>query len=202
MKRAIDIFFSIFGIIILMPFLLITVIISSFAHGFPILFLDSRLGINGRPFTLIKLRSMENGISKNAEHDITRITKWGRFLRQSSIDELPVLINVIKGDMSLVGPRPLPEKYLNRFNKIQKKRLEVKPGITGLAQIKGRNYLSWEERFYYDIEYIKKQSLILDIKIIFSTIILVIKGIGVGAKDQEIMPEFMGKKNNESSNRL
>ena len=142
---------------------------------------------------------MKNGLSKNAEHDITRITKWGRFLRQSSIDELPFLINVIKGDMSLVGPRPLPEKYLNRFNKIQKKRLEIKPGITGLAQIKGRNYLSWEKRFFYDIEYIEKKSLMLDIKIIFSTVIIVIKGIGVRAKDQEIMPEFMGEKNKKSN---
>tara|TARA_B100001540_G_C15531561_1_gene517188 strand:- start:303 stop:737 length:435 start_codon:yes stop_codon:yes gene_type:complete len=135
---------------------------------------------------------MDNELSQSAEHDITRLTPWGRFLRKASIDELPVLINVIKGDMSLVGPRPLPIKYLSRFNSFQKQRMGVKPGITGLAQINGRNQLSWEDRFIYDIEYTKNKSFFLDLKIILKTLFLVISRKNIDSKYQEIMPEFMG----------
>ena len=141
---------------------------------------------------MIKFRTMDNELSQSAEHDITRLTPWGRFLRKASIDELPVLINVIKGDMSLVGPRPLPIKYLSRFNSFQKQRMGVKPGITGLAQINGRNQLSWEDRFIYDIEYTKNKSFFLDLKIILKTLFLVISRKNIDSKYQEIMPEFMG----------
>ena len=166
-------------------------------QGFPILFYQQRIGENGIPFILIKFRTMSNEKSLSAIHDISRLTKWGRFLRKTSIDELPALFNVIKGDMSLVGPRPLPLKYLNRFDDYQIKRIEVKPGITGLAQINGRNQLSWEKRFEYDVQYTNNNSFLIDLKIIFKTILLVIRGKNISAKGQEIMPEFMGSKNKE-----
>tara|TARA_B100001750_G_C15479810_1_gene584704 strand:+ start:238 stop:756 length:519 start_codon:yes stop_codon:yes gene_type:complete len=164
------------------------------SQGFPVLFFHQRLGKDGISFTMIKFRTMKNGPSLSAKHDITRLTKWGRFLRRTSIDELPVLINVLKGEMSLVGPRPLPIKYLSRFNSFQLNRLNVKPGITGLAQINGRNLLSWDEKFKYDIDYVNEHSFLLDIIIIFKTIKVLFSEKNVKAKDQEIMPEFMGSK--------
>ncbi|MDP6401060.1 MAG: sugar transferase [Candidatus Marinimicrobia bacterium] len=194
MKRFFDTLFTLVGIIILSPILLIIMVLSLLFQGYPILFFHERLGINGAPFTMVKFRTMATGQSISASHDITRLTKWGKFLRRTSIDEFPVLINVIKGDMSLVGPRPLPQKYFSRFNAFQKKRFQVKPGITGLAQIKGRNQLSWEERFEFDVQYVNDHSFFLDIKIILITILLVFKGVGVTSKEQEIMPEFMGTK--------
>ncbi|MBT6448531.1 MAG: sugar transferase, partial [Flavobacteriaceae bacterium] len=135
-----------------------------------------------------------NEKSLSAIHDISRLTNWGRFLRRTSIDELPALFHVMKGDMSLVGPRPLPLKYLNRFDDYQIKRIEVKPGITGLAQINGRNHLSWEKRFEYDVQYTNNNSFLIDLNIIIKTILLVIRGKNIHAKRQEIMPEFMGSK--------
>ena len=143
---------------------------------------------------------MDNGHSLSSKHDITRLTPWGRVLRRKSIDELPVLFNVIKGDMSLVGPRPMPTKYLPRFNKSQIKRLNVKPGITGLAQVTGRNSLSWEERFELDVKYVKQNSLIGDLIIILKTLFTVIKGKDIEASDQEIMPEFMGSNEPDNKN--
>ena len=139
---------------------------------------------------------MTFGPSLSAEHDVSRLTAWGRLLRRFSLDELPVLFNVIVGKMSLVGPRPMPEKYGPRFNAYQNRRHEVRPGITGLAQIKGRNRLSWEAKFDYDIYYVEHHNFLMDLKILFKTFLLVIKGEGVWAETQEIMPEFMGSKNN------
>ncbi|MBH11301.1 MAG: sugar transferase [Candidatus Marinimicrobia bacterium] len=191
-KIFFDKFVSSIGLIILFPIIIITALISSFFQGFPILFFHERLGKNGVPFKMVKFRTMSNSRSISAEHDITRITKWGRILRRSSIDELPVLFNVIKGDMSLVGPRPLPVKYLDRFNDFQKKRMDVKPGITGLAQVNGRNHLSWEDRFSYDAEYISKKSFFLDLRILFKTLYIVLFRKNIDSKSQEIMPEFMG----------
>ena len=182
------------GLIILSPIILIAAVISVISQGFPIFFHHERLGRDGFPFTMVKFRTMDNGHSLSAKHDITRLTPWGRVLRRTSIDELPVLFNVIKGDMSLVGPRPMPTKYLPRFNISQIKRLNVKPGITGLAQVTGRNSLSWEERFELDVKYVKQNSLIGDLMIILKTLFTVIKGKDVEARDQEIMPEFMGSK--------
>lgn len=171
--------------------------ISIIFQGFPILFHHERLGRNGQPFTMVKFRTMSNGNSLSAKHDITRLTACGRVLRRTSIDELPVLFNVIKGEMSLVGPRPMPTKYLPRFNKSQIKRLIVKPGITGLAQVTGRNSLSWEERFGLDVQYVKNNSFKGDCYIILKTLIIVLKGKDVMATNQEIMPEFMGSRNLE-----
>jgi lipopolysaccharide/colanic/teichoic acid biosynthesis glycosyltransferase len=193
MKRVFDNICSFFGLIALLPLLSLIIIMNIFFQGFPVFYLHSRLGKGGKPFKLIKFRTMLNGPSLSAKDDVKRITIWGRILRKTSIDELPVLLNVLKGEMSLVGPRPMPVKYLNRFNSSQKKRLYVLPGITGLAQVKGRNHLSWEERFNYDVDYVKNQSFILDIKILLFTIIIVFRGIGVTSKDQEIMPEFLGE---------
>lgn len=193
-KRLFDVLVSGLGLIFLFPIMAITALISILAQGPPILFYHERLGRDGHPFTMVKFRTMSNGDSLSAKHDITRLTPWGRVLRRTSIDELPVLFNVIKGDMSLVGPRPMPTKYLLRFNKSQIKRLNVKPGITGLAQVTGRNSLSWEERFELDVKYVKQNSLIGDLMIILKTLFTVIKGKNVEANDQEIMPEFMGSK--------
>ena len=191
-KNLFDFFVSFFGFLFLLPIIILCSIISILLQGFPVFFLHKRLGKNGIFFTMIKFRTMTNGVSQSAEHDIFRLTKWGRFLRKTSIDELPVLLNVMKGEMSLVGPRPLPIKYFDRFNSFQKKRMDVKPGITGLAQIKGRNQLSWKRRFKYDIDYINKKSFFLDLSIIIKTLYLVIFQKNIGGKSQEIMPEFMG----------
>ncbi|MBH10713.1 MAG: sugar transferase [Candidatus Marinimicrobia bacterium] len=197
LKTIFDIIVSILGLIILFPILIIVCLLSLFFQGLPLFFFHDRLGKDEIKFTMIKFRTMSNGESISAEHDITRLTKWGRLLRKTSIDELPVLINVIKGDMSLVGPRPLPVKYLSRFDSFQKKRMKIKPGITGLAQINGRNRLSWDERFNYDIDYIRKRTFLLDLMIIFKTIFLVTYRKNVDGRSQEIMPEFMGSKNNK-----
>ena len=192
LKRIFDFFASALGLIILSPILLICALIGFLWEGIPIIFSHGRLGKNGAPFTLIKFRTMSNGPSLSANHDITRLTTWGRFLRRTSIDEIPVLLNVIIGDMSLVGPRPMPTKYLSRFSTSQIKRLNVKPGITGLAQVTGRNNLSWEERFDLDVQYVSNHSFIQDLIIIFKTIFIVLSRKNVDAQDQEIMPEFMG----------
>ena len=137
--------------------------------------------------------------SKGSKHDELRQTILGKFLRKASLDELPVLINVLKGEMSLVGPRPLLIKYSERFNNFQNRRHEVLPGITGLAQIKGRNKISWEEKFKYDIQYIDKQNLFLDLKILIKTVSSVLFFKDTSPKDQDIMPEFMGTKENENN---
>lgn len=197
-KSGFDIFSSSLGLILLLPIMIVVGIISILYQGFPILFAHERLGKDGRPFTMIKFRTMESGKSLSAEHDIIRLTPWGRVLRRTSIDELPVLFNVIKGDMSLVGPRPMPIKYLSRFNESQILRLKVKPGITGLAQVTGRNSLSWEERFQLDVQYVKHNSFVGDLKIILKTFFIVIKGKNVDAEEQEIMPEFLGSNSAES----
>ena len=191
-KVLFDFLISFIALILLLPVLILIAIISIVLQGFPVFFLHERLGKDGIVFTMLKFRTMINGPSQSAEHDITRLTGWGRFLRRTSIDELPVLFNVIKGDMSLVGPRPLPVKYLTRFSDLQKKRMDIKPGITGLAQVNGRNHLSWEDRFSYDVEYIKKKSFFLDLGIIFKTLYIVLFRKNIDSKSQEIMPEFMG----------
>ena len=161
-------------------------------QGWPVFFYHRRLGLNCVPFTMVKFRTMAVGPSLSAKHDASRITVLGRLLRRFSLDELPVLVNVILGQMSLVGPRPLPEKYGPRFNAYQNRRHQVRPGITGLAQVKGRNQLSWEEKFKYDIHYVENHNLLMDLKILFITFMQVIRGKGVRAETQEIMPEFMG----------
>jgi len=199
-KNLFDFLVSFVGLILLSPILLITSLISLLVQGAPVLFFHERLGKNETSFVMVKFRTMTIGHSISAEHDITRLTNWGRILRKTSIDELPVLFNVLRGQMSLVGPRPLPIKYRSRFNSFQKKRMNIKPGITGLAQIHGRNHLSWDDRFKYDVEYIQKQSFFFDLVIIFKTLLLVLSGKNVSGEKQEIMPEFLGENNNKIEN--
>ena len=199
MKRIFDFTASLIGLIVLLPFILI---LSSFIlifNGWPVFFIQPRLGKNKIPFNMIKFRTMRKGNSNSSEDDVIRQTRFGKILRKTSLDELPVLINVLKKDMSLVGPRPLLVKYKNRFTNFQDRRHNVMQGITGLAQIKGRNEISWEKKFEYDIQYIEQRSFLLDLRIIFLTIFSVVLLKGTSPSDQEIMPEFMGKEKNEHS---
>jgi sugar transferase EpsL len=202
-KRLFDIIFSMAALITCSPLLLLISFLILIIDGKPILFKQSRSGLNQHPFKFYKFRTMKN---KKSEHgsilqDSDRITHLGRLLRKTSLDELPTFINVLKGEMSVVGPRPLLERYLTRYDDFQIRRLKVKPGITGLAQIRGRNNLSWEEKFFFDVNYIDNQNLFLDIKIIIITIISVFTRKGISPNTQEIMPEFTGSDINESFNK-
>jgi len=194
-KRLIDIFGSLLVLAILIPlFLIISVLIKLNSKG-PIFFKQSRPGKNGKIFFPYKFRTMkelrdENG---NLLSDEKRLTKFGGFLRKFSLDELPELWNVLRGDMSLVGPRPLLVEYLDRYTPEQARRHEVKPGITGWAQVNGRNAITWEEKFKYDVWYVDNWSLWLDFKIIFITIVKVLKGEGISQPGHATMEEFKGK---------
>ena len=187
-KRLFDIVFSSIILIVSTPVLIIISLLILFVDGRPILFLQKRSGKNQIPFTFLKFRTMKN--NQNME-ELDRITPIGNFLRKTSLDEFPSFFNVLVGHMSVVGPRPLLERYLPRYNKYQIRRLEVKPGITGLAQINGRNNLLWNEKFTFDVEYVDDHSLILDLKIISSTIKQVLVARGVKTENQGIMPEFL-----------
>lgn len=199
MKRSFDIIISLIGLIIFTPLLLLISIAILVFDGFPIIFVQPRLGKNKKEFNIIKFRTMKIGDSKSSEEDEVRQTLLGKLLRKTSLDELPVLINVLKGEMSLVGPRPLLIKYSERFNSFQNRRHEVLPGITGLAQIKGRNQISWEEKFNYDVQYIDEHNFLLDIKILFRTVGSVLFFKGTSPEGQDIMSEFMGSKENENN---
>ena len=199
MKRLFDIIISLIALTVFTPLLFLISIAILVFDGLPIIFVQSRLGKDKEEFNIVKFRTMNVGESKSSENDEMRQTILGKFLRKSSLDELPVLINVLKGEMSLVGPRPLLIKYSNRFNSFQNRRHEVLPGITGLAQIKGRNQISWEEKFIYDIQYIDEHNFLLDIKILFKTMKHVLLFKGTSPKGQDIMSEFMGSKDNENN---
>ncbi len=199
MKKSFDLILSLSSFIIFLPIIIIISISILLIDGYPILFIQPRLGKNKKHFNIIKFRTMKVGVSKSSCNDEKRQTILGKFLRKSSLDELPVLVNVIKGDMSMVGPRPLLVKYSNRFNSSQDRRHNILPGITGLAQIKGRNQISWEEKFNYDIEYVNQQNLLLDIKILIKTVGSVLFLRDTSPKNQDIMPEFMGSKKNDNN---
>ena len=192
MKRFFDLIFSVIGLVILSPLFLLIIITIYLVMGRPIFFIQERPGYLGKPFKLLKFRTMLEIDSKeiNVSDESKRIRPLGKFLRRTSLDELPELINVIKGSMSLVGPRPLLMEYLPYYTTRQSKRHNVLPGITGYAQIKGRNALSWEEKFELDLWYINNMSLYLDIKILFETIAVVLSGKGVSAKNHITMPRF------------
>ena len=194
LKRIFDIFFSIIGLVILLPVLLIISILIRVKIGSPVFFSQRRPGKNERIFKMYKFRSMTNEKDKNGNllPDEKRLTKFGNFLRKSSIDELPELFNVLKGDMSIVGPRPLLVEYLPLYNKEQKKRHNMKPGITGWAQVNGRNAISWKEKFSYDVWYVENWSLKLDLKIILMTFKKVFKKEGISQKGQATMEKFTG----------
>ena len=195
MKRIIDILISSILLFFSLPLLLFICIINLILNKGKILFLQNRTGYNGTVFKIIKFKTMNDKTNSEREllSDGERLTVFGRFLRFSSLDELPTLWNVLVGQMSLVGPRPLLVKYLDRYNDNQLRRLEVKPGLTGWAQINGRNSISWEEKFQYDVWYVDNQSLKLDLIIIFKTIGQVIRGKGISHKNHPTMEEFMGR---------
>ena len=197
MKRLIDIVLSMIGIVFFSPIILVISFLILVFNGWPIFFIQSRLGKDLIPFNIIKFRTMKKGYSMSSENDAFRQTGLGKVLRKTSIDELPVLLNVLKGDMSLVGPRPLLLKYKDRFSKHQNRRHEILPGITGLAQIKGRNEISWVKKFEYDIQYVDSHSITMDIKILIQTVFSVFALKGITPESQQIMPEFMGTEENE-----
>jgi len=193
-KRAIDIFGSAFGLILLSPLLLVTALLIRITIGKPILFKQVRPGLSERPFIIYKYRTMTN--KKTADGsllpDKERLPKLGVILRKSSIDELPELWNVLKGDMSLVGPRPLLMQYLMLYNERQRRRHEVRPGITGWAQVNGRNTASWEQKFENDLWYIDNQSFWLDVRILVRTIVKVFIREGISAPGEATMTTFDG----------
>ncbi len=193
MKRLFDIILSSILLISLLPILIIISILIFLLNGYPIIFSQSRPGLNNGLFKIYKFRTMINIRNNSIYSETKRITTFGKFLRNYSIDELPELFNVLKGDMSFVGPRPLLPEYLNLYNKNQIKRHSVKPGITGWAQINGRNSLSWSEKFEYDIWYVNNQTFLLDIKIIFITIIKLFKKENINNKYGKIPEKFNGK---------
>ena len=194
-KFFFDILFSIVGLFILTP-LIILISISIFLEmGRPIFYLQKRPGLNGKIFKIIKFRTMSNPINKNGEYlsEIKRISKLGSFLRRTSLDEIPELINILKGEMSFIGPRPLLVEYLPLYSVEQFKRHNVKPGLSGWAQINGRNTINWEKKFDLDLWYVRNISFILDLKIFFLTFLYILKQNKINHKDDLSMPEFKGK---------
>ena len=193
-KRAIDIVCSGLGLIVLSPILIIAAILIRKNLGSPIFFTQDRIGKDGKVFKMIKFRTMLDATDKygNQLPDEERLTSFGKFLRSTSIDELPELVNVFLGDMSLVGPRPLLVEYKDLYSTEQWRRHEVRPGITGWAQVNGRNSISWAERFKLDVEYIDNYNLILDIKILFMTVLKVIKKDGISQDGHVTMEKFNG----------
>jgi lipopolysaccharide/colanic/teichoic acid biosynthesis glycosyltransferase len=177
MKRLVDIVLALFAIVILSPILIIAALAVRISLGSPVLFTQLRVGKNDKFFSLFKFRSMNNNKDDLGDllPNIQRITPLGRFLRKSSIDELPSLFNILKGDMSLVGPRPLLPRYLEHYSEFHRQRHQVKPGLTGLAQVNGRNNITWQKRLDLDIDYVQNNSFILDIKILFLTVLKVLK---------------------------
>lgn len=174
-----------------LPIMAITALMVLVFEGRPVFFSQERSGLGGKPFRLVKFRSMRDGDGPDAE----RLTRFGRFLRASSLDELPELLHVLSGKMSLVGPRPMPVRYLHRYSETQLRRLEVRPGITGLAQINGRNMLSWDEKFRYDVQYADFHPLWLDVKILLKTVAAVFSARGIAAEGEATMTEFKGGEN-------
>lgn len=193
-KRFLDVILSLIFLSIVWPILLIVAILVKIKLGTPVLFKQERPGLNEKIFTLMKFRTMTDEKDENGNllPDEIRLTKFGKMLRSTSLDELPELINILKGDMSFVGPRPLLVQYLPLYNEKQKHRHDVRPGLTGLAQINGRNLLSWEDRFNLDYEYVHNVTFINDIKIFLKTIGLVFKRKGISAENHVTVEPFKG----------
>ncbi|WP_309381807.1 sugar transferase [Cerasicoccus frondis] len=194
MKRLFDFVFALLLLLALWPVLLVLALLVRVKLGSPVLFRQPRPGLNGKVFELIKFRSMTDEKNSAGEllPDEERLTAFGTWLRATSLDELPELLNILRGQMSFVGPRPLLVRYLERYTPEQARRHEVRPGITGWAQINGRNAISWEEKFRLDVWYVEHQSFLLDLKILFSTLAKVIRREGISASGEATMPEFMG----------
>lgn len=194
MKRVLDITASALGLLILSPVLLVTAFLVVAKLGMPVLFIQDRVGLGSRLFRLYKFRTMtdERGADGHLLPDVQRLTPFGRFLRSTSLDELPELWNVLKGDMSLVGPRPLLVEYLDLYTPEQARRHEVRPGITGLAQVSGRNELSWDDRLELDVWYVDNHTIWLDVKILALTVLKTLRREGVTSPGYATMPEFTG----------
>ena len=188
MKRAFDVAFVLLTAPLWMLLAGVVALAVRVALGSPVLFRDVRAGRGGVAFALVKFRTMREGAGTDAE----RLTRFGRFLRASSLDELPELWNVLRGEMSLVGPRPLPVRYVPRYTAEQARRLEVRPGLTGLAQVSGRNALAWEEKFRLDIAYVERHSFALDLRILAKTLFQCLRPRGISHAGEATMPEFMG----------
>lgn len=193
-KRAIDILGSSIGGLLISPILIIIAILIRIKLGSPIFFTQDRVGKDGKVFKIVKFRTMLEAYDKFGEplSDKERVTSFGNFLRSTSLDELPELINVLKGDMSLVGPRPLLVEYIGLYSKEQFRRHEVRPGMTGWAQVNGRNNLNWDDKFKMDVEYVDNVNLLLDIKILFLTIFKVLKRDGISKDGHVTMDKFKG----------
>lgn len=193
-KRFLDIIISAVSLLILSPVICIVAVMVKIKLGSPVIFKQKRPGFQAKIFELYKFRTMTNGVDDNGKllPDSERLTRFGRFLRAASLDELPELVNILKGDMSIVGPRPLLVRYLDRYNDRQKHRHDVRPGLTGLAQVNGRNLVDWNERFEYDLEYIEDMSFMNDLKIVIRTAACVVSRKGISSQTSETMEEFMG----------
>lgn len=192
-KRLLDLVLAGPALLLSLPVQAVTALAVRVTMGSPVLFRQQRPGLHGEPFEMVKFRTMlvadlERGLVTDAD----RMTRVGTFLRSTSLDELPTLWNIVRGDLSLVGPRPLLMQYLDRYTPEQARRHEVRPGLTGLAQVNGRNTISWEEKFAYDVEYVDSHSLIGDLRIIRDTVLQVVRRHGISAENAATMPEFLG----------
>jgi len=194
MKRLFDFTVALIGLMLVSPIILLTALFVRFKLGSPVFFRQQRPGLHGKLFIMYKFRTMLNASDKQGKlyPDDQRLTKFGKFLRSTSIDELPELFNVLKGEMSLVGPRPLLMDYLPLYSPEQMRRHDVKPGITGWAQVNGRNAISWEEKFKLDVLYVDNQSFWLDLKILWLTVIKVFKREGISQEGEATMEKFKG----------
>ena len=195
-KRMMDFALSLMALIGLSPVLLVVALLVRVKLGSPVLFTQERPGKDEKIFKLYKFRTMTDAKDVDGEllPDEVRLTKFGEMLRSTSLDELPELFNILKGDMSIVGPRPLLVRYLSRYNEEQKRRHEVRPGLSGLAQVNGRNAISWEDKFRYDVKYVDNVTFLGDWKIIFQTVMNVLKREGISSEMSATMEEFMGSK--------
>ena len=201
-KRILDIISSLLAIIILSPLLAVTAVLVKTKLGSPVLFKQERPGKDEKIFTLMKFRTMTDERDENGEllPDEIRLTKFGKFLRSTSIDELPELFNILKGDMSVIGPRPLLVEYIPRYNEHQHRRHEVRPGLSGWAQVNGRNTVSWEDKFDMDVHYVDNYSFAMDVKILFMTVLNVLKKEGISSETSATMEVFMGTPGREEAN--
>lgn len=199
-KRALDLVLATPALCLSLPIQAATSLAIRVTMGRPVLFRQERPGLHGQPFEMLKFRTMllpdpDKGLLSDAE----RMTRLGSFLRSTSLDELPTLWNIVKGDMSLVGPRPLLMQYLERYSAEQARRHEVRPGLTGLAQVSGRNAISWEAKFAHDVEYVDTHTLTLDLNVILRTILQVVRRDGISADGEATMPEFSGSNATEGT---
>lgn len=194
-KRILDFMVALIGLVILFPIFSIITVLLYFANDKKPFFVQIRPGKHGKSFKIIKFKTMNDKKDENGQllSDAERLTKFGRFVRKTSLDEIPQLLNVLKGDMSLIGPRPLLTNYLHLYNDFQNRRHEVKPGITGWAQVNGRNAISWEKKFEYDVWYVDHISFFLDFKIFFKTLLKVLKSDGINAANSATIEPFNGQ---------